>query len=94
MVGLGDRMKHIPKQLSGGHEQASPSPAHSSRPKLFVGRRTTGKTSTPMPHVDHGNPPFISRDAGKTVIMVTPRPQGGSFGTAASTSRRENCVAN
>ena len=95
MVGLGDRMKHLPRQLSGGQEQrVAIARALVTDPKLVVADEPTGNldshSATDVMEILRA----LSRDAGKTVIMVTHDPKAAAFGTRSIHLEKGELVGN
>ena len=94
VVGLGDRMKHLPRQLSGGQEQrVAIARALVTDPQLVVADEPTG-------HLDSRSAievleilRTLSRDAGKTVIMVTHDPKAAAYGTRSVHLEKGELVA-
>jgi putative ABC transport system ATP-binding protein len=82
LVGLADRSHHLPKQMSGGQEQrVAIARAIVTDPKLVVADEPTG-------NLDHASAEDVlqilqtlSRQAGKTVIMVTHDPRAAGYGS-------------
>ena len=82
LVGLSDRAKHLPKQLSGGQEQrVAIARAIVTDPRLIVADEPTG-------NLDHNSAEDVlqilktlSSAAGKTVIMVTHDPRAAAYGS-------------
>ena len=80
LVGLGDRMKHLPRQLSGGQEQrVAIARALVTDPALVVADEPTG-------NLDHNSATEVltilqslSKQMSKTVIMVTHDPKAAAF---------------
>lgn len=82
LVGLGDRMKHLPRQMSGGQEQrVAIARALVTDPHLVVADEPTGNLDSHSAHEVLGILQSLSRDMGKTVIMVTHDPKAAAFGS-------------
>ncbi len=82
LVGLGDRMHHLPKQLSGGQEQrAAIARALVTDPSLVVADEPTGNLDSHSAQEVLGILQSLSKDMGKTVIMVTHDPKAAAYGS-------------
>jgi putative ABC transport system ATP-binding protein len=82
LVSLADRAKHLPKQLSGGQEQrVAIARALVADPALVVADEPTGNLDSHSAHEVLGVLQSLSRDAGKTVILVTHDPKAAAFGS-------------
>ena len=94
LVGLADRAKHLPRQLSGGQEQrVAIARALVTDPKLIVADEPTG-------NLDHQSAEDVlqilktlSEEAGKTVIMVTHDPKAAAYGTRSIHLEKGELVA-
>ncbi len=82
LVGLADRAKHLPRQLSGGQEQrVAIARALVTDPALVVADEPTGNLDSNSAQDVLKVLQLLAKQAGKTVIMVTHDPKAAAFGT-------------
>jgi putative ABC transport system ATP-binding protein len=82
LVGLADRAKHLPRQLSGGQEQrVAIARALVTDPSLVVADEPTGNLDSHSAQGVLAVLQSLSRGAHKTVIMVTHDPKAAAFGS-------------
>jgi putative ABC transport system ATP-binding protein len=82
IVGLADRARHLPRQLSGGQEQrVAIARALVTDPSLVVADEPTGNLDSQSAHDVLSVLQSLSRTANKTVIMVTHDPKAAAFGS-------------
>jgi putative ABC transport system ATP-binding protein len=94
LVGLGDRGHHRPDQMSGGQQQrVAIARALVTDPALIVADEPTGNLDAKSAGDVLGILQALSRDAAKTVIMVTHDPKAAHYGTRSLHLEKGEIVA-
>jgi putative ABC transport system ATP-binding protein len=81
LLGLGERLRHKPSELSGGEQQrVALARAIISEPKLVLADEPTGNLDTKNSDVVLSLLRQLNRDLGQTIVMITHNPDAATYG--------------
>ena len=76
MVGMGDRMKHLPEELSGGHKQrVAIARAMGNDPAIILADEPTGALDSATGRMVMDLFHKLHREQGKTIVLITHSPE-------------------
>jgi putative ABC transport system ATP-binding protein len=95
LVGLGDRLHHFPRQLSGGQEQrVAIARAIVTDPALILADEPTGNLDAASAQEVLTILSKLNRDYGKTIVMVTHDPHAAQFASRVHHLEKGELAAN
>jgi putative ABC transport system ATP-binding protein len=81
LLGLGERLRHRPFELSGGEQQrVALARAIISEPKLVLADEPTGNLDTKSSDAVLGLLRQLNKDLGQTIVMITHNPDAATYG--------------
>jgi putative ABC transport system ATP-binding protein len=94
LVGLGDRLGHFPRQLSGGQEQrVAIARAIVTDPALILADEPTGNLDAASAQEVLTILSKLNKDHGKTVVMVTHDPHAAQFASTVQQLEKGELMA-
>jgi putative ABC transport system ATP-binding protein len=81
LLGLGDRLRHRPSELSGGEQQrVALARAIISEPKIVLADEPTGNLDTKSSETVLALLRKLNKDLGQTIVMITHNPEAATYG--------------
>jgi len=81
LLGLGERLKHRPSELSGGEQQrVAIARAIISEPKIVLADEPTGNLDTKTSEMVLSLLRQLNQDLGQTIVMITHNPDAAAYG--------------
>src|SRR5579864_5952232 len=81
MLGLTDRLKHRPSEMSGGEQQrVAIARAIINEPKIVLADEPTGNLDTKNSENVLGLLRQLNKDLGQTIVMITHNPEAAAYG--------------
>ena len=81
MLGLTERLKHRPSELSGGEQQrVALARAIINEPKIVLADEPTGNLDTKNSESVLGLLRQLNKDLGQTIVMITHNPEAAAYG--------------
>jgi putative ABC transport system ATP-binding protein len=83
MLGLSDRLRHKPSEMSGGEQQrVAIARAIINEPKILLADEPTGNLDTKNSEVVLAMLRQLNREFGQTIVMITHNPEAAAYGDA------------
>ncbi len=81
MLGLSDRLRHRPSEMSGGEQQrVAIARAIINEPKILLADEPTGNLDTKNSEVVLAMLRQLNREFGQTIVMITHNPEAAAYG--------------
>jgi putative ABC transport system ATP-binding protein len=81
LLGLGDRLRHRPSELSGGEQQrVAIARAIINEPKIVLADEPTGNLDTKNSEAVLGMLRQLNKEFGQTIVMITHNPEAAAYG--------------
>ena len=81
MLGLSDRLRHRPSEMSGGEQQrVAIARAIINEPKILLADEPTGNLDTQNSEIVLAMLRQLNREFGQTIVMITHNPEAAAYG--------------